>query len=111
MGAGSDGGRDFLQVKVHGVGVTAGHDEACADASGGTDGAEDIGRTGTLILGRRGPRSSFRPAPGDLVLLADPGFVLKPDLYGRTLRESGSDFYHPVGEVFLKASAWAGSWA
>ncbi len=52
MGAGSDGGRDFLQVKVHGVGVTAGQDEARANASGRTDGAEDIGRTGTLILGR-----------------------------------------------------------
>jgi hypothetical protein len=27
------------------------------------------------------------------------------------LREPGPDFRHPVGEVFLKASAWAGSWA
>ncbi len=111
MGAGGDGERDFLQVKVHGVGVAAGQDEARADPSGRTDGAEDIGRTGALILGRRGPRSPFRPAPSDLVLLADPGFVLEPNLYVRVWREAVADFRHSGGEVFLKAAIASGSWA
>ena len=35
----------------------------------------------------RWARSTPRPALGDLVFLADGGFILKPDLNGRTLRE------------------------
>ena len=111
MSVSGDGDRDFRQVKVHGVGVAAGQDEARTDPSGRTDGAEDIGRTGALILGRRGPRSPFRPAPGDLVLLADPGFVLEPNLYIRVCREAVADFRHSSGEVFLNAFMASGSWA
>lgn len=50
-----------------------------ADAAFWTDGAEDIGRLGALVAGRCGTRSPFRPASGDLVLLADASFVLEPD--------------------------------
>ena len=34
-----------------------------------------------LIVRRRGPRSPSCPAPGDLVLLPDPGLVPEPNLY------------------------------
>ena len=63
-------------MPLHGLGVAAGQDEGCPDAALGTDGAEDIGRLGALVLGGPGPGAAFRPAPGDLVLLADPRFVL-----------------------------------
>ncbi len=86
MSAGGDGSGYFLEMKVHGIGVAAGQDETSADASGRTDGAEDVGRTRALIPGRRGPRSSFRPTPRDLILLADPGFVLEPYFYVRVCR-------------------------
>ena len=98
-------------MEVHGVGVASGQNKARADTPGRADGAEDIGRTGALILGRRGSRSPFRPAPGDLVLLADPGFVLEPNLYIRVCREAVADFRHSGGEVFLNAFMASGSWA
>ena len=86
-------------------------DQGRADATRGADGAEDIGRTGPLIAGRDGARAPFRPTPGDLVLLSDPGLVLPPNLYGCVFGERGADFRHSVRKVFLKASAAAGSWA
>jgi len=68
------------------IGVATGQDETRADASGRTDGAEDVGRAGALIPGRRGTGSAFRPTPRDFVLLADPGFVLEPNFYVRVCR-------------------------
>jgi hypothetical protein len=38
-----------------------------------------------LILARCRPGATPRPAAGDLVLLADTGFVAEPDLYGAAL--------------------------
>jgi len=46
----------------------------------------------------------LHPAPRDCVFLTDAGFVLKPGLYGRTLREGGPDLCHLGSEApFLKA--------
>ena len=59
--------------------VAAGQDEARADAALGTDGAKDIGRFRALVLGGRRPGSPWRPAPRQLGLLTDPGFILPPD--------------------------------
>ena len=73
-------GRDFVEMPLHGLGVAARQDEGGADAAFGTDGAKDIGRLGALVLGGPGPGAAFRPAPGDPVLLADPRFVLPPEL-------------------------------
>ena len=58
-----------------------GRTQAGADAARRADGTEDVGRLGALIAGRAGPGSPPRPAPRDLVLLADPGFILPPKLY------------------------------
>lgn len=82
MGPGDDGQRDLGQMQVHGGGVALGQDQGAADATRRTDGTEDIGRAGALVAGCRGARSPFRPPPRDLVLLADPGLVLPPELYG-----------------------------
>ena len=111
MGSGCDGGGDFTEVEGHGSGVAFGQDQGRADAPGRTDGAEDIGRAGALVSGCRGARSALRPAPGDLVLLADPGFVLEPDLYRCCWWEAIADFRHAGGEVFLNAIIASGSCA
>ena len=111
VGSGCDGGRDFPQMKGHGGGVAFGQDQGRSDAPGRADGAEDIGRAGALVAGCRGARSALRPAPRNLVLLADPGFVLEPDLYGCSWRKATPDFRHAGGEVFLNAAIASGSCA
>jgi hypothetical protein len=93
-------GRDFIEMPLHGVGVAPGQDEARADATRGTDGAEDIGRLGALVLGRRGPAAAFRPAPRELGFLADPGFILPPDFYVGVGREDGADLRQLGGKLF-----------
>jgi hypothetical protein len=99
-----DSGGDDRQMGVHRLGVAPWQNEADAFAPLRADGAEDIGRLGTLIVRRAGTCSAFGPAPRDLVLLADPRFVLEPDfdLYARI--EVRADRLQLGGEVFLKAS-------
>src|ERR1700740_1197875 len=76
-----DLGGDDREVKVHRLGVAPGQDEAGRFALCRTDGTEDVGRGGALIVWRRGPGSAPGPAPGNLVLLADAGLVAEPDFY------------------------------
>ena len=73
---------------------------------------EDVGRCRALILRRRWPGAAFGPAPGDLVLLADPGLVGEPDLYaaGAGARRA-PDRVQTRGETFLKASMAPVAWA
>jgi len=104
VGAWADLGRDFVEMPLHGLGVAARQDESRADAALGTDGAEDIHRLGALVPGRPGPGSPWRPAPGNLILLADPRFVLPPEFYLGIGRERGLDRFQHGGEVFLKSS-------
>jgi hypothetical protein len=72
--------RDLGEVQVHRLGVAGGQDQGRALALLRADGAEDVGRGRALVGGRRRPRSAPRPAPGDLVLLADTRFVGEPEL-------------------------------
>ncbi len=107
VGAGFDGERDFLEMQRHRLGVAKGHDETGRLAERRTNGAEDIGRGGSLISQGERARSAFGPASRDLVLLADAGFVLEPQLErfsgGRcNIREETRDF-------FLKAATAASS--
>ena len=104
VGACADLGRDFVEMPLHGLGVAAGQDEGRPNTERGTDGAKDIGRLRALVLGRPGPGSPWRPAPSDLVLLADPRFVLPPEFYLGIGRERGSDRLQRGGKVFLKSS-------
>src|ERR1700753_1529078 len=91
--------------------VATRHDQGCTLAVLRTNGAEDIGRGGPLIAERHRSRAALGPAPGDLGLLSDARFVLKPHFY----RLAGSlvmrNLFHTREEVFLKASRAAGSWA
>ena len=91
-------------MPLHGLGVAARQDESRADAAFRTDSAEDIGRLGAEIERRSGPTSPARPAPGNLVFLTDPSFVLPPELYPGIGREPGADRRQSGGKVFLKAS-------
>ena len=100
MSVSGDGDRDFRQVKVHGVGVAAGQDEARTDTALRTDGAEDIGRFRALVLGRHGPASAWCPAPRELGFLADPGLILPPKLYVDIGREPGADIFQLAAKVF-----------
>jgi hypothetical protein len=92
-------------MALHGLGVAARQDESCAVAALGTDGGEDVGGFGALIVGCAWPAAPLRPAPGDLVLLADARFVLPPQFYRGVRRECRADRRQLGGELFLKSSA------
>jgi hypothetical protein len=64
---------DLLEMQGHRLGIAERQDEGCTLAVLRTDGAEDIGRDGALIARRGRPRTTFRPTPCDLILLADAG--------------------------------------
>ena len=100
MGAWGDGCGYLLEMERHGGGVAERQDQARALAVLRTDGAEDGGRTGALIMRCTGPGAASGPAPGDLVLLADAGFVLEPDLYRCAGGLAVRDVLHEAGEVF-----------
>ena len=101
MGAGIDGGTDLDEVRRHGVGVAPGHDQPGALPLRGTDRAEDIGPFGALVAGRPRARATSGPSACELILLADAGFILPPQLYLDALFPDLRQF---GGEVFLKAS-------
>ena len=104
MGTRRDLSRDFVEMPLHGLGITVRQDEARADTALGTDGTEDIGRFRALVLGRCWSGSSPRPTPCDLGFLAHPGLILPPNLYLCVGWELGADFFQLGGKVFLKSS-------
>jgi hypothetical protein len=92
-------------MQVHRIGVAFGQDERRARAVLGRDRAENVGRGGALVLGRGGPRAALRPAPGELVVLADARFVGEPDFYVTRIDASLlCDFLKTRVEVFLNSS-------
>ena len=76
VGALGDIARDFVEVKLHHVGVGIGQREGRADASRWADRAEQIGVVVALVGGLPGPRSAPGPLPNVAILLADPGLIL-----------------------------------
>lgn len=93
---------DFLEMHAHRLAVAAGHYDASGFAFGGADRAKDPCRGAPLIAWSRRARAPLCPAPGELGLLPDPGFVLPPQLYGRSLGEALADLRQTGGEAFLK---------
>jgi hypothetical protein len=79
VGALGDGARDFVEVKLHHVGVGVRQRQRCPDAAGGTDRAEQIGVVVALVGGLPRPGSASGPLADEAVLLADPRFILEPD--------------------------------
>ncbi len=100
---------DLGQMQSHGGGIAARQNKAGGDPLGRANGPEDVGRARPLIVRCRGARPALRPSPGDLVLLSDPGLVLKPDLYRLARRVALGDLVEAGGEVFLNAASIAAS--
>ena len=111
MGAGIDHGADLDQVRLHGVGVAVGHDQAGALALGRADCAEYVGPPGALVVCSARPGPASGPSAGDLVLLADTGFILPPQFYLNAGRERGADLVQLARETFLKSSIARSFWA
>src|SRR5262249_24838434 len=99
-----DGGADGCQMGVHRLGIAPWQDQADAFAFLRTDGPEDIGRLSSVITRRTGACSAPGPAPRQLVLLADAGFVLEPDFDRYARNEARADRRQLGVEVFLKSS-------
>ena len=102
MGTGRHVESDLFQMHAHRLAVAAGHDDAGSLALGRTDRAEDPRRGSPLIARSRRARAASGPAPSELGLLPDPGFVLPPQLYGRSFGEAFADLRQTGGEAFLK---------
>lgn len=93
---------DLFQMHAHRCAVAAGHYDAGSLTFRGADRAEDPCRGASLIARSRRARAALGPAPGELGLLADPGFILPPKLYGRSFGEAFADLRQTDGEAFLK---------
>ena len=102
MGAGCHVERDLFEMHAHRLAVAAGHDDACSLAFSRADRTKDPCRGTPLITRSRGARAALGPAPGELGLLADPGFVLPPQLYGCSFGEVFADLRQTGAELFLK---------
>ena len=111
MGVGIDGRGYLGQMRVHGLAIAVGHDQARRFAFGRADGAEDIDPFGALVVRRPGPGAPARPTPCDLVFLTDARFVLPPKLYLDTIRETLAELRQLGREVFLKSSNANSFWA
>src|SRR5260221_2786038 len=103
MGAWSHGSRDLGQVQFHGLCRAAGKHEAGCLALCRANGTEDVCRAGALVLRRDRSRAAPGPATGELVFLANAGFVLKPDLYWLSACMTRRDRRQLRCKVFLKS--------
>jgi hypothetical protein len=112
VGAGCDHLSDLREVQVHRLGIASRQDQGRTLALLWTDGAEDVGGSGALIAGCAGAGAALGPAAGDLVLLANTGFVLEPDFYFVDIdRPLTCDCLQARGKVFLKSSITPSAWA
>ena len=112
MGTGRDHLGDLRQVQVHCLGVAGRQDQGRALALLWTDGAEDVGGSGTLITGRAWTGAAFGPPAGDLVLLANTSLICKPYFYLVAVdRLLARDCIQERGKVFLKSSITPSAWA
>jgi hypothetical protein len=101
MSALGDVERYLFDVELHHLGIGEGQRQSRADASGRADRAEEIGVLVALVGGLDGPRSLARPLPDEAVLLADPRFVLEPDLDPALARYALEVGRERAREVFL----------
>jgi hypothetical protein len=104
MRASGDVARDFVEMQLHGFCVGLWQRERRALAAGRADRAEQIGVFIALIGRLSGPRSAPRPLPYKPVLLADTGFILKPNFDRRRVGQTVEMGVQRAWEVFLKAS-------
>src|SRR3954467_10669719 len=99
------------KVQAHGLRIASGQHQGRALALLRADRSDDVDRTRPLILRGAGPGAPSGPAPGNLVLLADAGLVLPPQLDRGAVWEARPDRFQGGGETFLKSSSASGFWA
>jgi hypothetical protein len=96
---------DFGEMQGHRLGVAARHDEGRALALFRADRAENIGRSGSLVVRGAGARAAPGPTARDLVLPADARLVGEPDFYrARIDALLAPDLFQARGKAFLKSS-------
>jgi hypothetical protein len=109
VGAGRNFGADFLQMRVHRLGVGERHDHGRADAPFRADGAENVSGGVPVVAHHQRAGADRRPDVGVPAFLTDAGFVLEPDFHraeGRGPEQGGFD---QADEVFLKVASASGS--
>jgi hypothetical protein len=105
MGARFDRAGDLGQMQGHRFCIAGGQDQSRTLAFLRTDGTENVGRGGALIMRGAGARAASGPAARDLIFLSDAGLIGEPNFYlswgdgffPRDFRQAG-------GEAFLKSS-------
>src|SRR3984893_11395247 len=91
---------------VHGLDADCWHDQGGAGAARRADGAEQVGPGEPPVALDTRTRAALGPDAGQRALLADAGFILKPD-FDRPARDLQRDCGgRQSAEFFLKA-AWA----
>jgi hypothetical protein len=80
MGSALHSAGDFVEMKLHGLGVGEGERQGGTGAAGRADGTKQVGALVALVGRLAGPCSAPCPLPHKAVLLADAGLVLEPDL-------------------------------
>ncbi len=96
-------------MQIHGFGTDDRQHQCGADAARRTNGAKYVGPGIALIAGRAGPAAFVSPDVGQTALLANPGFILPPQLYGLVARVLWDSRSNQLGKVFFCASCVAGS--
>lgn len=102
--------RYLVEMQLHGEGVGERQGERRALAARRADRAEQIGVLVALIGGLARPCAAPGPLAHKPVLLADPGFILKPHLDSRSLRQIGKMGAQRAREIFLYAATISASW-
>ena len=100
MRLGANAPADLIQVAVHGRLVRKGKYQADPDGPRRADRAEQIGPGIAPVTRRARARAPLGPQPCQPTLLADPGFVLEPDLERFAGGMFGQGRAHQGGKVF-----------
>ena len=96
-------------MKLHAGGADERQHQAGSLAARRADRPEQPGILVALVSRLAWSRAAPGPLADDAVLLADAGFVLKPDFDRLSLRQMADMGIQDAGEVFLNASMTAGS--
>ena len=110
VSAARDATRDFVQAHLHRLSVGVGQCKRRPFATRGTDGSKQIGVLIALTGGLTRSRSTPRPLANLSVLVADPGFILEPNLDWLALRDMGEMRLQRLAEVFLNAAIVSAFW-
>src|SRR4051812_34193652 len=101
MGALYDVAADLVEMKLHGLCVDVRQGKPGASAARRANGAKQVGALVALVGGLTRSRTAPCPLPHQAVLLADPGFVLEPDLDRRGSPHPPQSALPGGGKVFF----------